>query len=130
MPTTTIVPVGQVVQMAPQTAVDSGGNPASITERSASIDNYPQAYVAVDGNKNIFAVLKATLTAGTSLTSNVTLGGKDTSGNDLPPIVQTITFSGPPVPPLAVQIVEGAVTVVPFSVFGTPSDPGTSSVTF
>lgn len=125
-----IIPPGQFAQFS-VVGLDSSGNPETVSG-SASIDNYPAAFVAPypAGSTRYALVPKATPAVGQSTTVNVTFNAKDASGNALPPLVVTAVIQGPPAPPLAVSLAEQNPVVV--SPAGQPAvtDPGSATITF
>lgn len=133
MPTLTpiIAAIGAEAFFNYPTGLDSNGNPAPITARSATIDNYTDAYVANNsGSGQLFVVAKVAPPVGGSLTVNVTLNAEDANGNAIAPVVQPVTFQGapPPLPAVSLSITGGgSIGKSPFNV---DPDPGADTITF
>jgi len=109
-----------------------GVTPAPITG-ILKISDYVSAYVAVSGGVGV-VVPKVVPAAGASVVVEVIMDANDAaSGTPLPEVSQAFEIFGPPLPgQLAFSAQFGtAVDQTPIdTVHGTPSDPGSASVTF
>lgn len=91
------------------------GQDASATQRAlsaltATIDNYTDAYVAnIPGGSpagsGALAVVSRGNAPGSTITVNISLVGKDMSGNTLPTVILSVDIVEPTPPPLATQVV-------------------------
>ena len=88
---------------------------------SAQVDNYPVAYIALQGGNHLHVVAK---TVGTV---NVTINGHSDDGTALPPLSLQFVISAPPVPQ-ATHFV-ATTPAVKGTDITTPADPGTDTVT-
>lgn len=107
--------------------LDINGNQEGIQNRTATVDNYAQAYLFTNPvTSQLFVQSKLAIPAGQSVTVNVTINMQDANGNQLPSVVAPFTFQGPPAAPLAVTISvtgEGATNF-------TGTDPGSATISF
>lgn len=60
--------------------------------------------------------------------NSITITGKDSAGNDLPPMSLDFTVTATPPPPEATHFVVGAIQILGINIT-TPTDPGTDTVT-
>ena len=109
-----------------------GITPAAITG-ILKVDDYTSAYVAVGSGLGAI-VPKVVPAAGASVVVTVTMDANDAvSGTPLPEVSQTFEIFGPPLPgQVAFSAAFGAFAdQTPIdTLHGTPTDPGSASVTF